>query len=76
MNQYAFDGLDMDWEYPGVVWSGGRPEDKVNFVSFMSELRSAFNGQGKGWEISMAVTVIPQSIQDGYDVVQLCQYVH
>jgi len=73
MRQYSFDGLDMDWEYPGVAWSGGRAQDKANFISFMRELRGAFNSAGRGWEITTAVSVVPANIRDGYDLVQLCQ---
>jgi chitinase len=73
-NNPGFNGLDVDWEYPGVVWSGGRPEDKVNFVTFLQDLRIAFQ-QAKGWEISLAVSVVPQNIQDGYDVPRICPLV-
>ena len=76
MKTYAFDGADMDWEYPGVEWSGGRPMDKANFVTFIQELRTAFNNlrrrRATKLEITMAVSVVEANINVGYDVPRLC----
>jgi chitinase len=33
VKKFDFDGVDMDWEYPGR--RGGIPEDKENFVTLM-----------------------------------------
>jgi len=36
--EYKFDGVDIDWEYPGADDRSGRPEDFENFPILMSEL--------------------------------------
>ena len=43
--RYDLDGLDIDWEYPGLPGYGNshRPEDKQNFTALMSELRVALD---------------------------------
>ncbi|CAG7693753.1 unnamed protein product [Allacma fusca] len=71
LREFPFDGVDMDWEYPGVTWSGGRAVDKANFVTFMRELRSAVGSL----EITMAVSVVEANVDVGYDVPALCNIV-
>jgi chitinase len=45
VTRYDLDGLDVDWEYPGMAGSGHpfRAEDKQNFTSLMKELRQQFD---------------------------------
>ncbi|PSR77531.1 glycoside hydrolase superfamily, partial [Coniella lustricola] len=41
LKTYAFDGIDIDWEYPVADDRGGNAADKENFVTFLAELRDA-----------------------------------
>ncbi|KAJ7864454.1 hypothetical protein B0H14DRAFT_2736332 [Mycena olivaceomarginata] len=45
---YGFDGLDVDWEYPGANDRGGIPADTKNYVTFMAAVKKAFSGPGYG----------------------------
>ena len=68
LNQYGFDGLDLDYEYPGY---DGVQTDKDGFTALVQELREAFNQEGKGWELTAAVSVSKTVIDNGYDVPEL-----
>ncbi|MFA8451214.1 MAG: glycosyl hydrolase family 18 protein, partial [Bacteroidales bacterium] len=41
IKKYKFDGVDMDWEYPGDPAQGGGPADKENFTKLITELHTA-----------------------------------
>jgi chitinase len=40
---FKFDGIDLDWEYPGYEPNGGTPDDKENFTYLCQELRAALD---------------------------------
>ena len=40
---YGFDGIDIDWEYPGYADHSGTPEDKVNDTLFLKAIREALD---------------------------------
>jgi chitinase len=49
VNKYNLDGLDIDWEYPGMTGNNNRfrPEDKQNYTLLLKELRQRFNREEK-----------------------------
>lgn len=48
VSKYNLDGIDIDWEYPGLRGAGNvhRPEDKQNFTSLLAGLRMALDSLG------------------------------
>lgn len=48
MKEFGFDGIDIDWEYPGAPDRGGKPDDKKNFVALMKTMKETFDKEGKG----------------------------
>jgi chitinase len=45
VKRFDFDGIDIDWEYPGQIGAGNifRPEDKENFTGMLKELRTSLD---------------------------------
>jgi chitinase len=49
VRRHDIDGVDIDWEYPGLRGNDNvhRPEDKANFTAMMTELRHALDAEGR-----------------------------
>ncbi|KAF5671745.1 hypothetical protein FHETE_3958 [Fusarium heterosporum] len=49
MTRYGFDGVDLDWEYPGAPDRGGNGnEDTKNFVKLIKTMRQTFDKSPRG----------------------------
>jgi len=63
MQQYGFDGIDIDWEYPvhgGLTPERARPEDRENFTALLAELRAQLDALGGHYLLTFAAPAPPQ----------------
>jgi chitinase len=71
----VFDGIDLDWEWPGWPGEPGnviRPEDRANFTGLVNEFRSQLDKLGKAnrkhYELSAFLPANPSAIDAGFEV--------
>ena len=59
VEKYQLDGLDVDWEYPGLIGAGNkfRPEDKQNYTLLLSDLRKQFDHEEKKLHRRLYLTI-------------------
>lgn len=63
MTKYGFDGLDLDWEYPGGGGlAPGKPIDKGNFTLLLAEFRKQLDAAGEGHLLTIATGAAPKVI--------------
>ncbi len=65
--QFGFDGIDIDWEYPGDLTRGGSEEDFGNFVELLSELQTACKAQNPPLLLTYAApAIVPAGVPASY----------
>lgn len=73
----VFDGIDLDWEWPGSAGDTDtkyRPQDKRNFTELVKEFRTQLDAYGRGqkqkrtYELTAFVPTAPAKIDAGFDV--------
>ncbi|PHR25264.1 MAG: hypothetical protein COA38_16125 [Fluviicola sp.] len=67
ISQYDFDGVDIDWEYPGYPPHGGTPADYNNYTLFLQEVRTAIDAYGLTVGKPMLLTVAVGAAEDRMD---------
>lgn len=70
ISTYQFDGIDLDWEYPGFTTHNGTPQDKVNFTLLLNEIRIAIDNYGASVNKQMLLTIAVGAAPDKMDDVE------
>lgn len=71
IKQNKFDGLDLDWEYPGSR-ENSQPSDKQAFTELCKELSAAFKPDNL--LLTAAVAAGKPTIDAGYEIDKISQY--
>ena len=73
VQKYDLDGVDIDWEYPGLVGDNNphRPEDRENYTRLLRALRVRLDAEGRQKHRPLYLSVAANGTQDFIDHTEL-----
>ncbi|KAJ3280985.1 hypothetical protein HK104_000277, partial [Borealophlyctis nickersoniae] len=74
MRQYGFDGLDIDWEYPGAGDRCGSTDDRDNLSKFLDEAKARFNSEPERFVLTITLPASFWYLQH-FDIARIAQAV-
>ncbi|KAK6618323.1 hypothetical protein RUM44_002775 [Polyplax serrata] len=72
LDTYNFDGVDLDWEFPGAEDLGGNKNDREFFSLLLEELAEVF--LLRNWILSASVSPSKFRVDDGYNVKEIASH--
>jgi chitinase len=73
LDKYRLDGIDIDWEYPGLPGIGNpfRAEDRENYTALLKELRQQLDVEEKVWKRPLITSVAAGASAEFLDHTQM-----
>jgi len=75
MKHWGFDGVDLDWEYPGAPDRGGKKEDSQNYVNLLETIYVIFTASNSNYGISFTAPTSYWYLR-WFKIDQMYQYVN
>ena len=78
VEKYGLDGLDIDWEYPGMTGNNNRfrPQDKQNYTLLLKELRRRFDRDEKKLGRHLVTSIATGASSDFLEHTEMAEVQH